>query len=308
MGQIAAVRTVFFRSQPSEIPQAAAIAQPAPANSAEGAAPQCAADAPAAPAPLHDKPASVEEALDLLRPYVRRLAGAFSRGRDYADDLSQAGFLGVVRAFDTFRGDVGKSFIPWAWQHARWNILRELRREIYQTRNTKSGDAPLAEDSEVTLFDVLAPRQAARETPGLGHLIARLSLAVPKLPARQRACVELLLKGRSQTEIAALLGVSHQRANQVIARALVNLRMRLTRGFIVERIPQREDRVSLAACAGCAAPADPPEERSGPLGSTWPSRGQLIPRHDYGNCWRGRAPRESAEDHEPAGERQETLE
>jgi hypothetical protein len=119
--------------------------------------------------------------------------------------------------------------------------------------------------------------------------------------------VELLLRGRSQTEIAALLGVSHQRVQQVVALALVNLRKRMTHGFIIERIPQREERIALAVRAACAGPADLPEESSGSLRSTWPSFAERVPGFDYGSRrWRPATPGESADDGQAAGVREET--
>jgi RNA polymerase sigma factor (sigma-70 family) len=316
MGQLGAVRSVFVRqlsfaqqeSPPAATPPvAAASSESRAAASTETAAP---ADASAPPTPLRDKPATVEEALEVMRSYVGAMARTFGRGRDYSDDLLQVGQLAVARAFETFRGDEGISFRGYAWKNARWKILREIRQEIYQTRNAKSGDAPLAVESELTLFDTLTGRQPPRATPGLGQLSARLNLAVPKLRGQQRVCVELLLKGRSQAEIAALFGVSHQRVQQIAALALVNLRKRITHGFIVERMEQREGQpISRAAIAASASAADPPEESSGALASTWPSSAERLPGHDYGRCyWRRAVMNESAEDGQAAGGREETTE
>ena len=290
MAESAAVRSVFVRNSlspappPGPPPQTSAAA---PADSLDGQ-PAPAATPAASAAPRGDAPATVEEALSVMRRYVRALAGAYSRGRDCREDLENVGLFAVARAFEMFRGDEGISFRGYAWRNARWQIIRALRGEIQETRARVSGDAPLAEDSEHTLFDALPARQRARETPGMGHLEARLRQAVPKLRGQQRVCIELLLEARPQTEIAALLGVSHQRVQQIVALALVNLRKRITHGFLVERLHQREDRIGLAALAASAGPADPPEDSSGSLASSWPTRGRMIPGHDYRGCFRRR--------------------
>ena len=316
MAGCGSVRSVFVppRPSPSTVP-AAGQHPPAPEASAAPPAPADGQDAPAAlpatrPTPtgaLGDAPATVEEALALMHDYLRALASRFSRGRDLRDDLYSIGKLAVVRSFYTFRSDAGASFRGYAWKNAKWKIVAALREENYETRHVRSGDAPLSDEVELPLFETLPAKQPAPQIPGMGHAEARLRQAVPRLRGRQRACIELLLQGRTQQDIAATFGVSYQAVQQIAAKAFVHLRRRLTTGYITERTDRpAEDSAEIAATIATAGQAEPPEESSGTLASSWPSRSGRISGFDYGSRrWRPAArPCEPADDNEPQDPRE----
>ena len=70
------------------------------------------------------------------------------------DDLAQAGYIGLIRAAQTYQPDKGKTWASWAC----WYIQGEMAAALGRNRIdavTLSLDKPLAEDGEDTLLDTL---------------------------------------------------------------------------------------------------------------------------------------------------------
>ena len=78
---------------------------------------------------------------------LRYLAGRYATRPADVEDLMQEGFLGLVRAQETFDPSRGKTWASWA----AWHIISEFRKS--RTPPALSLDAPVGED--VTLGDLL---------------------------------------------------------------------------------------------------------------------------------------------------------
>lgn len=175
------------------------------------------------------------------------------------EDLTQAGFIGLVRASKTFDESVGKTWASWAtWQ---------IRREIEIALGLHAGRVTRAHTGAVSLDRPLIPGNGDGET--LGDLLADES--APKPDARllldelrrdvrdavdrlkddgQRRAVRLCrLEGRSYREAAADMGITPQRARRLCDRA----GMRLARDRALLRLMDLDERTRFHAHKGVAA-------------------------------------------------------
>jgi RNA polymerase sigma factor (sigma-70 family) len=140
-----------------------------------------------------------------LRAYLR---GFFPGVRD-VDDVVQESYLRVWRARAAHPIRSARGFL---FQVARHLALDLVRRDRI---------SPIMAVTDFASLSVLENRPDAAETACTSHDAMILAQAIEALPARCREIVILRkLKGVSQKEIAALLGISEQTVQVQAARGL----------------------------------------------------------------------------------------
>lgn len=148
----------------------------------------------------------VRRYLDAVHGYLYRLTGS----RDDADDLAQDTFLRVWTRAETWRpGSVRLT----TWLHRiAHNLWVDARR---RTRTTSLEDPEL----------LLDPAPGADAELRDGRAIRQLDQALRALPINQRAAVLLAeVRGFSNHEIAAVLGISVRAVESLLGRARRQLR------------------------------------------------------------------------------------
>lgn len=180
----------------------------------------------------------VRENLGLVYLWVKR-----SRPRSHAeaDDLVQAGTLGLLRAFEMFDPERGAAFSTYASYHVRARLIAERYRNrrlvrpanIDTFRRVAPEGDPLARDAsldspvgggDATLGDLI-PADAPEADPILQR---RVQAALESLPERERrAAVGVLIEERLLREVADEIGTTPEGARQVLGRAVKRLRRAL---------------------------------------------------------------------------------
>jgi RNA polymerase sigma-70 factor (ECF subfamily) len=156
-----------------------------------------------------------------------RLASRITRNGDDAQEVVQDAFWTVVRKIDMFRGE--SAFGSW--------LYRIVANAAYQKlRGRQSRRHELSLDQVLPLFDergcyvesVADWSQAANDPAVQAELRTTLSAAIDELPAAYRAVLVLReLEGRSNAEIAAMLGLTIAVVKTRAHRARLFLRKRL---------------------------------------------------------------------------------
>ena len=178
----------------------------------------------------------VEANMNLVRKEARRQAKKWA-GDEPSDvreelfrELVQAGVVGLQRAADGFRPELGYRFSTYAMPWIRKTVGAEARdwRESY---THASLDAPVGEDGEATVRDLCADEGAADPSEEADAASRReyAHRLLATLPERDRAMVEMrfgIATGVPATlrEVGKAFGVSTTRADKVINRALLGLR------------------------------------------------------------------------------------
>ena len=173
------------------------------------------------------------------------------------EDLMQAGFLALVRAWQTYDPDKGKSWGAWAIWHIRkeYRSLFGLRDGRFTRCHTgaESLDRKTSEGSDETLMDMLAdetlpdPDEALlkeEQARALRQAVGRL-----KDDRQRQVAREMLLKGKSIRKTAQRMGVTPSRVCRLRDRARENLLQdqRLRREFDLDERTRFFARKSLAA-------------------------------------------------------------
>lgn len=144
---------------------------------------------------------AVDDALSLVLDHLRRLPIRDADGW-------------TVTRFDAMRrprrgdGDSGMSYLAWLVRERSLDVVRQRRRQA--ARALRFAEQGAAATPCEPAFDA--------------DQVARLREAVGRLEPRQRAVVELLLAGRSQTAIAHLLDVCEGTVSRLRTRAITELR------------------------------------------------------------------------------------
>jgi RNA polymerase sigma factor FliA len=169
-------------------------------------------------------------------PLARSLAGRHDGGWAAcdADDLAQAGAIGLLEAAGRYDPAGGAKFTTFAWPYVTGRITDELRARLRHGRGEGRWQQPLSldmpvdcggtSDRHVTLGDTIEDGGAAR---ALERAEARATLApaLAKLAPRDRRLLALRYgAGWTWERIGRALGVSHERARQRHAAALRRLR------------------------------------------------------------------------------------
>lgn len=194
-----------------------------------------------------------EQNKGLVASMARRYAGVCALDRAVSvEDLTQAGFVALIKAAKTYDPAAGKGWAGWA----RWHIQMEycrvlgLRRGRFTRPDTGAAplDGPLSrEDAEgATMGDQLADETlpAADEAIMLGELQRDVRRAVGRLKSeRQRQVVQLCkLEGRSYRQAAEAMGVSVNQAYQLFFRASEHLARDPALRALAGREPRRQKR------------------------------------------------------------------
>ena len=177
--------------------------------------------------------------------FVRRKAAGYSgrarlAGLDF-EDLVQEGLAGALKAAARFNPEAGASYLTYAAWWIDAAMKEALSRPLIRTPDGEafaridSLDAPLGADGEVgpTRMDWQHSDQpSAHDLSAAAEDMARVRQALPKLNPRDRAVLvrHLGLGGRQAQSLQAVardLGVTRQRAGQLLDRARLDLRGQL---------------------------------------------------------------------------------
>ena len=178
--------------------------------------------------------------------YVRKKAWfymerAVKARLDY-DDLVQEGMTGALKAAAKYQPDKGANYLTYAAPWIDAAMKDALRRSLVRTPDgapfalVHSLDAPLSgddEDDAPVLMDwQRADLPDAQDLSSAAEDRARVRKALPKLNPRERAVLVRHLglhggKEQSLQTIAREMGITRQRAAQLLDRAQVDLRLHL---------------------------------------------------------------------------------
>jgi RNA polymerase sigma factor (sigma-70 family) len=185
---------------------------------------------PSSPQDFHfsfEDPEIAPRVLSLQRPNSA-LAWQLARGTALFEDLRQEGLVAICLAVRTFDEGLGTSFSTYGLQCARNRMLDCLRRERRFLDKTVSSDSPLRSDAEDPFIDSVPDNPAFPEIADNRYLIGQLHLAIARLPARERRCLELsFFEELKHEEIAVRLGVTRVRVGQLIDQAIGRLKQAL---------------------------------------------------------------------------------
>lgn len=175
-----------------------------------------------------------QENRGLLLHVARRYAAACQRDRAVSvEDLTQAGFFGLVKAQQTYDPARG-SWAAWA----AWAITKEIYKALglYDGRPIKAHWAALSLDAPLNLDEPDAPTgvdvledtslPATDEALNLDNMRQYVRRAIERIQSdRQRLVMQLCgLEGKPYEAAAAILGVSVSRVQQIREKALEALR------------------------------------------------------------------------------------
>lgn len=148
-----------------------------------------------------------------------------------ADDLIQAGYMGLVEAERTYDGSKGKSWVGWAAWHVKNAMATAVGIKGTRERahlHTISLDAPLGdEDDDAPLMDKLVDESIPDASSGLieAERAAAVREAVSRLEGKKRDVVELHdLEGQSLAQIGRSWDLNRERVRQLREKALRDLR------------------------------------------------------------------------------------
>ena len=142
------------------------------------------------------------------------------------DDLRQAGFLGLLRALETFKPATGCKFTTWLVYHVRAAFGAAQGYKVNPVDRAGSLDAPLDSnaDDPLVLGDTIPDPRAAQALEDVG-IWDNLHRAVAGLPEAQRAVVfRRYWLEQSTAEIAAAIGIPAADVRKLEAAALRALR------------------------------------------------------------------------------------
>ncbi|WP_225765973.1 sigma-70 family RNA polymerase sigma factor [Inquilinus sp. Marseille-Q2685] len=144
---------------------------------------------------------------------VRGLALGFGGRADEADDIAQDVFLMLWRRPDAWRPGQA-AFTTWLYRVVANRCLDRARRRRLR-RWLPFGNGPEPADDAPTALTTLSGRDR----------LAAVARLIRTLPERQRLALLLAVQGgRSNAEIAAILGISQGAAEQLLVRARRTLR------------------------------------------------------------------------------------
>lgn len=155
------------------------------------------------------------------------------------DDLMQAGFLAMMDATATFSEG---NFLSWLSFYLKIRFyeaagIRTVRARCDPINSVVSMDAPLDDDTEDTLADLVADPvdqyETANEKIWNEELRAALDAALDKLPQRESAVIRSrFYDGLSLAATGKQMGVSAERVRQLQTRGLKKLRQTAPRSGI----------------------------------------------------------------------------
>ena len=189
------------------------------------------------------EPMAAEHLVSRYGERAYRLASRIIGNGSDAEEVVQDAFWTVVRRIDTFRGD--SAFGSWLYRIVANAAYQKLRSRPSSRREISLDDVlPFFDEygRHVVPVSDWSPRV---EDPGLqAELRMALSAAIGELPAAYRAVLVLRdVEGRSNGEIAGVLGLNTAAVKTRVHRARLFLRKRL--GEFMTTV----EADTLAACA-----------------------------------------------------------
>jgi RNA polymerase sigma-B factor len=196
--------------------------------------------------------------VEMHMPLVEYLARRFSGRNEPLPDLVQVGAIGLLKSIDRFDPGRGLEFSTYATPTILGEIKRYFRDSgwlVHVPRRAQELQATLAtgrselsqELHRAPTVAELATRTGLREDENRGGNSAAALLsqlderfeqverremlrpAIEALPERERHILLLrFVAGKSQTEIATIVGVSQMQVSRLVTRSLAKLRIALT--------------------------------------------------------------------------------
>jgi RNA polymerase sigma-70 factor (ECF subfamily) len=182
--------------------------------------------------------AAREDLLALYRPYLRLAAGRrlprVVQKRVDASDIAQQTLLDAVRGLEDFRGRTEPEFTAWMMKLLERNLLQSLRNHTLGKRDVRleqnwtddSGSAQM-------IWHSLAGSGSSPESRVVhGETALQLAAALERLPADQRAAVELrYIAYKSLQEIAHQMERSVGSVAGLIRRGVESMQAHLPGDF-----------------------------------------------------------------------------
>ncbi len=170
-------------------------------------------DAPLLSRVARDEPAAIRLLVAAKLPRVLGLASRLLRDRAEAEDVVQEAFLRVWRHAPHWRPDAARFD---TWLHT---VVLNLCRDRLRARRPMTGDA---------LPDIVDPSPDAEAALLADERVKAVARAIEALPERQREAILLVhYQDRSGAEAAAMLGVSAEALESLLARGRRTLHARL---------------------------------------------------------------------------------
>ena len=155
----------------------------------------------------------------------KRLRGTNGAGGVTVEDLEQAGFLGLLRALDTFNPAAGCRFTTWLAYHVRAAFGAAQGRKADPVDRAASLDAPLDDDADPLVLGDTIPDPGAEQAMECVGVWDNLRGAVAGLPDGQRAVIRRRYwMGQTTAEIAAATGIPAKDVRKLEGAALRALR------------------------------------------------------------------------------------
>lgn len=160
---------------------------------------------------------TAEQWLSLIHWVIRHRLPSHVRDRISDEQAFQAGVIGLMNAIRLFDASRGVTFKTYAGIKIRWAILIEagLTRTGWARPEASIDSASPAQPHHVERLTAPAPVELPLELQEL----------LDALPARERAALQLhRLDGLPLAQVGAQLGVTRQRAHQLVRAAEAKLR------------------------------------------------------------------------------------
>lgn len=126
------------------------------------------------------------------------------------EDIIQTGMLALVKAADTYNEELGK-FSTYAYRIIVNDIINEfVKRSKYKNDLSLNHVIGESDGDELTLSDITVGERDVNYTDR--------DILLSGTTERERAILDLLLKGNNQMAVARKLNVSRQAVNKVIVR------------------------------------------------------------------------------------------
>ena len=176
----------------------------------------------------HAREQLIEHNLRLVAHIVKK----YDIKKTQSDDLISIGTIGLIKAVDTFRPQMGKKLTTYASRCIENEILMHLRknRNSFQEVSLNEPIANEKDGSEITLLDAIAaPQQrSVVERIQLEQELKQLRRYLPLLEERELLVLEKRfgLNGRkeqTQKEIAQELNISRSYVSRIEKRAFLKL-------------------------------------------------------------------------------------
>ncbi len=162
---------------------------------------------------------ALERLLEPYRPLLYALARRFHGSVLTAQELVQAGYVGLIEAVHRYDGSRGTRFITYAVPWALGEMKRALRESAQRTLSLEEETGP---EAGRTLRDTLAGAE------GMSIESLDLHMAIAQLTQEEQSVLLLrFYQDKTQKETAQALGRSQAQICRIEQRALDGLRARL---------------------------------------------------------------------------------